>query len=81
MVHLNITFPEELKSALDRQARQDRVKRSTMIQMAVKVYLDLKKKRALVELMKEGYQEMAEENRAILKEFETLDRESLKYAD
>ena len=52
-----------------------------MIQRAVKVYLDIKQKKALDDLMKEGYQEMASENKAILKEFEALDQESLKYAD
>ena len=81
MVHLNITFPEDLKSALDHQAKREHAKRSTMIQKAVRVYLDLKRQKTTADLMKEGYREMAAENKAMLKEFEALDRDSLKYVD
>lgn len=81
MEHLNITFPESLKEALDREAKRQRTKRSTLIQKAVRVYLELKRRRAFLALMKEGYLEMAGESDRTTREFAELDRESLKYVD
>lgn len=81
MIHLNITFPEELKEKLDREVVREKIKRSTMIQKAVRIYLDLKARKVTHELLREGYQMMAAESKKIMDEFKVLDRESLKYAD
>ena len=81
MQHLSITFPENLRIALDREAKKEHTKRSTLIQKAVKVYLDLKRRRATAELLREGYEEMAGLSKEIMRDFEAADRESLKYID
>jgi len=81
MEHLSITFPEDLRQALDLEAKRERTKRSTLIQKAVRVYLRLKRRNALVHLLREGYQEMAGEVEQIARDFKHLDNESLKYAD
>lgn len=79
--HLNITLPILMKQALDREARREHTKRSTLIQKAVSLYLRVAEKRNLQELLKEGCLEMASEMRDVTRAFEALDRESLKYAD
>ena len=71
MEHLNITFPENLKLALDREAKKEHTRRSTLIQKAVRVYLDIKKRGELRELMKAGYIETARLDREISKEWES----------
>ena len=81
MEHLSITFPESLKIALDREAKKEHTKRSTLIQKAVRVYLQLKRREALGDLLKEGYQEMYCEAGRITSEFKNLDRESLRHVD
>ena len=81
MEHLNITFPEKLKQALDREAKTERTGRSTLIQKAVRVYLELKRRKLIKNLLKEGYQEMADISAEIGRDFQELDRESLKYVD
>ena len=81
MEHINITFPEDLKKDLDREAKKEGTKRSTLIQRAVKVYLKLKHRKTMINLLKEGYQEMSGESQKIARDFESLDRESLKYVD
>ena len=81
MEHLSITFPENLKRALDLEAKREQTKRSTLIQKAVRVYLRLKRRNALVQLLKEGYQEMAGESEQITRDFKHLDTESLRYVD
>ena len=81
MEHLSITFPEDLRRALDLEAKRERTKRSTLIQKAVRVYLRLKRRTALAGLLKEGYREMAGEADEIELDFKNLDGESLKYAD
>ena len=81
MEHLSITFPRDLQQELDREAKREHTKRSTLIQKAVRVYLELKQRKALHTLLKEGYVEMAGEARQLLHDFEHLDRESRKYAD
>ena len=79
--HINITIPSELREAVDHQAQRERTKRSTLIQKAVKVYLGLSGRRAIRQLMEEGYREMAEEARRVGHDFERLDAESVKYVD
>lgn len=81
MVYLNITFPEDLKRELDLEVKQERTKRSTLIQKAVRTYLKLKHQKAVDALLREGYQEMAAESENIMKDFEKIDRESWKHAD
>ena len=81
MEHLSITFPESLRMALDREAKKEHMKRSTLIQKAVKVYLELKKRRQMGELLKQGYQEMAADSLEILKDFAFADEDALKYVD
>jgi len=81
MHHLNITFPDDLKKKLDSQVKHEKTKRSTLIQKAVKVYLQFQHKRSLNRLLAEGYQEMAGEAKMLTKEFESLDVESLRHLD
>ncbi|MBI4115380.1 MAG: hypothetical protein HY447_02270 [Candidatus Omnitrophica bacterium] len=81
MEHLSITFPEDLRQALDQEARREHTKRSTLIQKAVRIYLTLKRRKATSDLLREGYQEMAGESDQIMRDFKTLDNESLKYVD
>jgi len=81
MVHLNITFPEDLKIRMDQEVKRNQTKRSTLIQNAVRFYLDLKHKRIQEELLKEGYLAMADETKLLMDDFKNLDRESLKYVD
>ena len=70
MTHLSITFPEGLKKVLDQEAKREHTKRSTLIQKAVRVYLDLKKRRELHTLMVEGYKAMAKEDQKINQEWD-----------
>ena len=79
--HINITIPPDLREAVDRQAKLERTKRSSLIQKAVRVYLGLSGRKAFRTLLEEEYRELAEESRILAKEFEALDRESLKYID
>lgn len=81
MEHLNITFPEKLKKELDREAKSERTGRSTLIQRAVKVYLELKRRKALKNLLQEGYQEISVAGNDIMRDFERLDRESWKHVN
>ena len=77
--HVNITLPEELKNALDREAQRERVGRSTLIQKAVQLYLDLARRRLLTRRLREGYLEMAGEAKLLSEEFGHLDDEAMKY--
>ena len=70
MLHLNITVPEDLKEALDKEVRKEHTQRSTLIQKAVRTYLELKKRKVLQEEMKEGYISERSIDRAINKEWE-----------
>lgn len=78
---LSITFPENLKKELDREAKREHTKRSSLIQKAVRVYLELKRRKSTMELLREGYEEMAGEAKRFLKEFDVVDRESLTHVD
>ncbi len=81
VLHLNITLPETLKEALDREAKREKTKRSTLIQKAVAFYLRVSRNKDVEGLLREGYVEMAAEAQSVTREFEKLDRETLKYAD
>ena len=81
MEHLSITFPETLRVSLDREAKREHTKRSTLIQKAVRIYIDLKHRQQLSELLKEGYQEMAADSKDLASAFKHADEASLKYVD
>ena len=81
MEYLSITFPSDLKEALDREAKREHLKRSTLIQKAVRVYLHLKKKESTKNLIREGYQAIYQVSKQITDDFEGLDKDSLKYVD
>ena len=70
MLHLSITFPEDLKAALDREVKQERTKRSTLIQTAVRVYIGMKRRKELNERMRQGYIEMGKTDRQMNREWE-----------
>ena len=52
--HINITVPSDLREAMDYQAQQEHTKRSTLIQKAVRLYLDLSRQKSLRALLKDG---------------------------
>ncbi len=81
MIHLNITFPAELKERLDKEAYREKTGRSTLIQKAVRVYLTIKDRKTKEILLREGYEAMASESKKIMSDFKHLDRGSLKYVD
>ncbi len=81
MVHINITFPEDLKAKLDKEVKKNRTKRSTFIQNAVRFYLQLKDKKSEQELLKEGYLAVANEDKALMNDFKYVDQESWKHVD
>lgn len=70
-------MPVRLKAALDREAKRERTKRSTLIQHRVALYLRVTGQRSLRDVLREGYVEMAAEARALAQAFEALDREAL----
>ena len=79
--HLNITMPSALRDAVDREAKKRRTKRSTLIQVAVRVYLRLSRQQELRALLEEGYGELSSEAKNLEREFRHLDAESLKHVD
>jgi len=78
--HINITIPANLKLRIDAESKRERIGRSTLIQKAVSLYLELIKKKRLKALLIEGYKEMTDESIKITREFEALDDEAMKYA-
>jgi metal-responsive CopG/Arc/MetJ family transcriptional regulator len=79
--HINITMPVDLKMRLDAESKRERIGRSTLIQKALSLYLDIIKKKKVRALLAEGYTEMAGEAISMTKEFEKLDDEAMGYAD
>lgn len=77
--HINITIPVGLKTRIDEESKREHIGRSTLIQKAVGFYLELLKKKRVRDLLAEGYSEMAGESIKIMKEFEDIDKEALKY--
>ena len=57
-----ITVPDSLLAAVDSAAKGENINRSEFVREAMKMYLREKKKSERHELMKKGYQEMAELN-------------------
>ena len=81
MVHLNITFPEDLKRQLDHEIKREKTKRSTFIQHAVRYYLNIKSKKEKNALLKEGYLACADESMKIMEEFKHADAQTIKFID
>lgn len=75
MIHLNITFPLELKEQLDKEACREKTRRSTLIQKAVRVYLTIKDRKTKEILLREGYEAMALESKKIMSDFKHIDRD------
>jgi metal-responsive CopG/Arc/MetJ family transcriptional regulator len=81
MVHLNITFPEDLKRKLDYEAKREKTKRSTFIQRAVRFYLNVKTQKEKSALLKEDYLALSNESKQVMEDFKYVDAESLKHVD
>ncbi len=81
MTYLNITFPADLKKMLDSQAKHEKMKRSTLIQKAVRIYLQLRKRQEMNTLLEEGYVAISGDAKELLNDFEKLEHESLKHLD
>jgi metal-responsive CopG/Arc/MetJ family transcriptional regulator len=79
MEHLSITFPVDLRKQLDAEAKRESMGRSTLIQKAVRVYLQLKKQNETNSLLAQAYDELNDEARELMTDFSTLDNESLKH--
>ncbi len=79
--HINITIPIDLKARIDEESKREHIGRSTLIQKAVGLYLELIKTRRIRALLAEGYSEMAGETGKIMKDFRMLDDEALKHVD
>jgi len=63
-----LTVPESLLQQVDGLAAMERVDRSALIREAVRIYVEERKKRDLLEQMKLGYQEMAGLNLTLAEE-------------
>ena len=79
MEHLIITFPLELRRELDTEAKREKMGRSTLIQKAVRVYLELKKQKERNALLAQEYEELNAEAKELLTDFASLDAESWKH--
>ena len=79
--HINITLPIDLKRKVDAESAREHIGRSTLIQKALGLYLEVVKQKRMRALLAEGYAEMAGEALAITKDFHKLDREALRYVD
>ena len=77
--HINITIPQDLRLKIDAESRRERIGRSTLIQKAVRFYLDIIKRKELRALLAEGYAEMSGEALRITEEFKELDDEASKH--
>ncbi len=69
---LTITVPSELGQYVEERSVEMGVKKSTVISQL----LEADRERYMDELLREGYEEIAEQNRRLVKEFENVDRES-----
>lgn len=78
MEHLSITFPTPLKRQLDLEAKRENMGRSTLIQKAVRVYLELKKKNEANVLLAQEYDELNEVARELLIDFAASDAKAWK---
>ena len=81
MERLNISLPVELQVALDRQAKAEHTRRSTLIQKAIRFYLEVKKKRKTYDLLCEGYQEMYGVAKELQEDFKFADGDAFKDGD
>ncbi len=81
MVHLNITFPQDLKLKLDHEVKREKTKRSTLIQRAVRFYLGVKDQKKRNDFLKEGYIALNTVNKELMNDFKHVDSESLKHVN
>ena len=79
--HINITMPDNLKEALDKEAAKENIGRSTLIQKAILCYFEIRRRKSLNQELREAYSQMAGEAKLLSREFKHLDDESLKYVD
>ncbi len=80
-MHINITIPVDLKTRLDHEAERAHMGRSTLIQRAVALYLDMVKTKHMRKLLAEGYAEMAGEALKVTDAFAALDDEAMKHVN
>ena len=73
-----ISVPANLLTEIDGIGGREKMNRSDLIIQAVQMYLNDRKKRELIEQMKEGYQAMAEINLALAEEACATDDEQYK---
>lgn len=76
MEHLSITFPPALRRLLDQEAKRENMGRSTLIQKAVRVYLELKKRKETDALLNESCDELNEAGRELMRDFSEADNEA-----
>ncbi|GAW92518.1 CopG family ribbon-helix-helix protein [Calderihabitans maritimus] len=76
-----ISLPESLLEEVDGMASLEKRNRSEFIREAMKLYIMERKRRALREQMKKGYQEMARINLALAMENYDVENEVQDYYD
>ncbi len=69
---LTVTVSPELGQYVEERSAELGVKKSTVVELA----LEADRERRLEDLLREGYEEMAEHDARLLEEFEHVDRES-----
>ncbi|MGB9860518.1 MAG: CopG family ribbon-helix-helix protein [Moorellaceae bacterium] len=76
-----ISLPENLLAEVDGLATLEKRNRSEFIREAMKVYIAERKRRAIREQMKRGYQEMAQINLSLATEHYEVEEEVQNYYD
>lgn len=76
-----ISLPESLLKEVDGIASEERCNRSEFIREAMRIYIAERKRCSMIEKMKQGYQEMAKINLALVKEHYEAENEVQKYYD
>nr|WP_277997674.1 ribbon-helix-helix protein, CopG family [Thermanaeromonas sp. C210] len=74
-----ISLPESLLAEVDGLANQEKRNRSEFIREAMKLYIAERRRRAIREQMKRGYQEMAQINLSLAKEHYAVEEEVQNY--
>jgi len=70
-----LTLPDSLISDMDRIATADATRRSSIMQEAIRQYVDKRNRQLMIEQMKKGYLEMANINLALAIENSCLEAE------
>ncbi|MGB9662456.1 MAG: CopG family ribbon-helix-helix protein [Moorellaceae bacterium] len=76
-----ISLPENLLAEVDGLATLEKRNRSEFIREAMKLYIAERKRRAIREQMKRGYQEMAQINLSLAMENYEVEEEAQNYYD